>query len=240
MDDELKAIQDDLDSVLDRLSDYMASDKLHTEFVQWDGATREDAAAVICSYAGTYGACHYVPMSLDGVIHLFRSARAWSESRKREYQDAYGNELGAMVSAISMLAESDAIPNGCELNLLQIAANDYMAGRAKWFGQAQGVPLVRTKRKYEAANPPLVIDGYLDKDKNSRLTAAMEVFFYSRNTKAPIDDGLFELAGEHFGIKPGTLKACYYSDQAKQLRNGHKISEDVLGFRFGQSTIEPP
>ncbi|MBS9404935.1 hypothetical protein KG088_15005 [Halomonas sp. TRM85114] len=67
MDEELKSIQFDLNDVLNRLADYMGGDKLPTNGVDWDGATLEDAASVIFSYAGANCRAD-IPMNLDKEI----------------------------------------------------------------------------------------------------------------------------------------------------------------------------
>ncbi|APX94306.1 hypothetical protein BWR19_15945 [Halomonas sp. 1513] len=234
MDDELKAIQSDLDSVLDRLAEYMGSDKLSTRVVEWDGATREDAAGVIFSYAGASGTAH-TPMGLDGVITLFRLSRADNAKQEDEFVAAYGEDVGHLVSAIAALSDPDTVPDSYHLSTLGSAAYDFMEGSAKWFGQGQGMPLVRARKAKdgELAKPPLVIDGYLDKHRHSKLMAAMQVYFASRDLGKPIDDGLFEEVGERLGIKPGTLKAAYYSDSAKRSRRAHEIVEEITGKRIG-------
>lgn len=228
MDDELKAIQDDLDSVLDRLGDYMAGDKLHTEFVQWDGATREDAAVV----AHAYATCS-TPQDLAGAIMRFRLARAQSAGDMDKYIDAYGEGVGGMVAAIAALVESSAIPDEWLLAKLRSASHGFMEGEANWFGQAEGLPLTRSKRKGERPAPPLVRDGYLNKNRSAKLMATLEVFLRSREGGMPIDDGLFELVGESENIKPGTLKAAYYSEEARRFREAHKLVEDITGQKLG-------
>lgn len=228
MDDELKAIQDDLDSVLDRLSEYMAGDKLHTEFVQWDSATQEDAAVV----AHAYATCS-TPQDLAGAIMRFRLARAQSAEDADKYIDAYGEGAGGMVAAIAALVESSAVPDGWLLGVLRTAGHSFMGGESNWFGQAEGLPLARSKRKGERPAPPLVRGGYLEKNKNAKLMATLQVFLRSREGGMPIDDGLFELVGESENIKPGTLKAAYYSEEGRRFREAHKLVEEITGQKLG-------
>lgn len=238
MDDELKAIQDELDNVLERLAAYMGSDKLNTNFVKWDSATKEDAAAVIFSYAGAHTTVH-TPMDIASVIHRFRLDRAEIYSKEDEYLDAFGDEVGGLVSAINALSASGTVPDSYHLNNLSLASSDFMDGRAKWFGESQGLPLVTTRRKGEAVKPPLFIAGYLDKEKHFKLMASIEVYFLHRDKGIPIDDGLFELVAEQMSIKPGLLKAFYYSDEAKDFRHAHEIVEDINGKPIGAPSINP-
>lgn len=235
MDDELKAIQDDLDSVLSRLAGYMSSDKLTTEFVEWGEATREDAANAIFSYAGAHSTTS-PPQDLSSVICLFRLSRAYSGSRENTFIDNHGEDAGSMVTAIAALRESDALPQSDQLSLLRSAAHSFMEGEAKWFGQGQGLPLVRPRKtgEQEAPRPPLVTDGYIDKLRHPRLMAAMDVYFANRDLSKSIDDGLFEEIGDLHAIKPGTLKAIYYSDEAKRLRHAHELVEDITGQKIGR------
>lgn len=234
MDNELSAIQADLDDVLDRLTAYMGSDKLSTRFVEWNEATREDAAGVIFSYAGANSTTS-TSIGLDGVICRFRLSRAENSKEEAQFVSTYGEDVGLMVSAIAALADTSTIPDSYHLTTLQVAAHDFMEGSAKWFGQGQGMPLVRSRKVKdgESAKPPLVIDGYLDKHRHSKLMAAMEVYLSNRDLGKPIDDGLFEEVGERLGIKPGTLKAAYYSDSAKRMRSAHEMVEAIRGKRIG-------
>lgn len=233
MDDELKAIQADLDNVLERLASYMSGDKLHTQWIEWGEASKADAATVILNYADTDSPSN-TPMNLDGVIVLFRGARA-SQDAERDKQIAFhGEEIGEVVAAIGALSESSFVPDSQDRGILSSASYDFMEGRSKWFGESLGMPTVRALRKKdgETAKPPLVIGGYLDALSSDKLNAAMDVFFIHREKSIPLDEGLFELVGKHRGIKAGTLKAFYYSDKAKRMRKAHELVEDIRGIKM--------
>jgi hypothetical protein len=230
VDDELKAIQADLDDVLERLTNYMSSDKLHTQWIEWGVANKADAAAVILNYADTDSPTS-TPMNLDGIIGRFRNARASQDAERKKQIAFHGEKLGEVVAAIRALSESSFVPDSQDLSILFSAAHDFMEGRSKWFGESLGLPAVRALRKKdgETAKPPLVIDGYLDPLLNEKLDAAMDVFFIHREKNIPLDEGLFELVGQHRGIKTGTLKAFYYGDKAKRMRKAHELVEDIRG-----------
>ncbi|MFI2817975.1 hypothetical protein [Vreelandella piezotolerans] len=230
MDDELKAIQADLDDVLKRLANYMSGDKLHTQWIEWGEASKADAAAVILNYADTDNPSS-TPMNLDGVIVRFRCARASQDTERNKQIAFHGEEIGEAVAAISALSDSSFVPDSQDLSILSSAAYDFMEGRSKWFGESLGIPTVRALRKKdgETAKPPLVIGGYLDALSKDKLNAAMDVFFIHREKNIPLDEGLFELVGQHRGIKTGTLKAFYYSDKAKAMRKAHGLVEDIRG-----------
>lgn len=230
MDDELKAIQTDLDSVLERLASYMSSDKLFTQGIEWGEASKVDAAAVILNYSDTDSPSS-TPMNLDGVIQRFRCDRAFQDSERSKQTAFHGEDLGKVIAAIKALSDRRFVPDSHDLCILSIAANDFMEGKAKWFGESLGVPTVRSLRKKdgETAKPPLVIDGYLDPTSSEKLDAAMDVFYIHKEKNAPLDEALFELVGEYRGIKTGTLKAFYYSEKAKNMRKMDELVGDIYG-----------
>lgn len=230
MDEELKSIQSDLDDVLGRLADYMGGEKLPTQGVEWDGATVEDAASVIFSYSGANCKADS-PMDLDKEIAIFRLSRAEEGRLEAEYAAAYGDEVGAIVAAISALSNPSNIPGTHHLAALQIAANEFIKGGSKWFGQRQGLPLVRSRNEKagEPANPPLVMDGYIEKERHDKWIAVMEVYYQNREMGKPLGDGLFEEVGERFGLKKGKLSKAYYSDWAKFSRMIHEELEERFG-----------
>lgn len=230
MDDELKAIQDDLDSVLERLASYMSSDKLFTQGIEWGEASKTDAATVILNYAGNDGTS-YPYMHLKSVIGSFRCDRAFQNSERNKQTAFYGEKVGKVIAAIKALSDRRFVPDNHDLGILSNAANDFMEGRSKWFGESLGVPTVRTLRKKEGemAKPPLVINGYLDPLSFEKKFAAMDVFYLHKEKKVPLDEGIFELVGERAGIKPGTLKAFYYSDEAKKMREMDEFISGIYG-----------
>lgn len=232
MDDELKAIQAELDDVLERLTNYMSSDKLPTEHTEWGEASEEDAAAVILNYAGV----HNEPgpknkKNLGMIIHLYRWAGASQNEERKRQIEFHGEELGSVVAAIDALGDCSFAPQKADMLILSSAASDFMGGGSKWFGESLGLPLVRSirKKENESAKPPLVIDGYLGKLSDERQSAAMDVFFIHRGKNIPLDEGLFELVGQQRGIKAGTLKNFYYSDKAKKMRDTLKFCEEMRG-----------
>lgn len=230
MDEELKSIQSDLDDVLGRLAEYMSGDKLPTKGVEWDSATIEDAASVIFSYSGA-NCKAATPMDLDKEIAIFRLSRAEAGRQEAECIAAYGEGVGALVAAIAALQNPSCIPEAHHLSSLQVAAYEFMRGGSKWFGQRQGMPLVRSRNKEagEPASPPLVVDGYIDKERHEKWMAAMEVYYQNRELGKPLDDGLFEEVGEAFSMKKGKLSAAYYSDWAKLSRMLHMEMEQTVG-----------
>ncbi|MGM1052474.1 MAG: hypothetical protein ACQEXO_08780 [Pseudomonadota bacterium] len=230
MDEELKSIQSDLDDVLGRLAAYMSGEKLPTQGVEWDGATVEDAASVIFSYSGANCKAAF-PMNLDKEIAIFRLSRAEEGRLEAEYLASYGEKVGVLVAAISALSNPSTMPDTHHISVLRIAANNFIEGSSKWFGQSQGLPLVRSRNKKggELENPPLVIGGYLDKDRHKKWMAVQEVYYRSKEVGDPKDDGLFEEVAKGFGLKKSALKAAYYSECEKTSRMIHEELEEHLG-----------
>lgn len=218
MDDELKAIQADLDNVLERLAKYMNSEETsaHSEESQEVGI--EDAAAVILLYSDK----EKISKTLKGLIKIFMAHREQHAVTKTNLIELHGNHLGNLLACFDALSNTLIVPCRRELKLLSVAANDFMEGRSKWIGQSLGLPLARPRKtkENEPARPPLVTDGYVDSKSTYKLIGAMDVYYANEIDKTPIDDGLFELIANRWNIKPGTLKDFYYNDdRAKNFKN---------------------
>ncbi|MBS9404934.1 hypothetical protein KG088_15000 [Halomonas sp. TRM85114] len=137
-----------------------------------------------------------------------------------------------MVAAIAALTNPSNIPETHHLEALQVAAHEFIEGGSKWFGQRQGMPLVRSQNKKvgELASPPLVIGGYLKKDRHERWMATMEVYYQNKRMGKPMGDGLFEEVAEKFEMKKKTtLSNEYYSDPVKFRRMSYEFMEEITG-----------
>ncbi|MCL7929148.1 hypothetical protein [Halomonas llamarensis] len=230
MDEELQAIQADLDNVLERLAKHMNSKSECSQISVREKVDLEDAAAVVLLYSNK----EKISKSLNSLIEIFLVHKEEQASKKANFIEVHGNRLGTLLACFDALSNTLIVPSHNELKLLSVMANDFMEGRSKWVGQSLGLPLTRPRKtkENEPAKPPLVTDGYVDNKYTWKMIGAMDVYYAQEQNKTPIDDGLFELIAKRWNIKPGTLKDFYYNDDGvkkykdfKELAKGIRSSE---------------
>lgn len=206
MDDELKAIQNDLDSVLDRLSEYMTSDTLVTEGAEPQPSDREDAARVALRYTAGED------KTLEPSIHIARFVRAGiSQSEGTVLGDCTTSdpESADFIEALSALDQwlANRWPLEEEhLDILALAVCAWSNRECRYIGEDFGLTLTPKRQ--------------VDYRKMARHSAAWDAFmFHSDDPQAnPVDETLFERAGEPYGMSASTVSRAYYADDARALR----------------------
>ncbi|WP_172116691.1 hypothetical protein [Halomonas hibernica] len=240
MDDELKAIQDDLDNVLERLGKYLnrgqygflyPSPRRRTyEYkptapyspAAWilDGpytSPREDAARVIFQYACAHQrkkSIHYTNMAQ--AIFDVSCIRGKREQRTKELTEKHGEDLGHLLAAMDSMANHRLHPlETRHIQLLGFAADAYLRKEVEYFGQNFELQL-NSKRE-------------VDRKASQRRLAVLTVFNKHRHDpgRYPIGEALFELAGEPFGMSASVVKRAYYAPGMQQelVRLGTKMDE---------------
>ncbi|MCL5425904.1 MAG: hypothetical protein M1154_09795 [Gammaproteobacteria bacterium] len=227
MDDELKAIQDDLDSVLERLGKYLhrgqygfcnLTPRKRTYERRSDApfappswvlngpatSPREDAARVVFQYV-----CGRQREKITRYTHMAQvifdvgCIRRQREERTVELIEKHGEDLGHLLAAISSLArcyDHGLHPlESLHAELLGFAASAYLHKEVEYLGQEFGVPL-NSKRE-------------VDRKAGKRLSAVLTVFNKNRQDpkRHPIGEALFELAGEPYGMSASVVKRAYYA-----------------------------
>ena len=218
MDDELKAIQADLDSVLDRLAEYMSSDKLSNVTPLDNGdrlaihdaepqpSTREDAARTVFQYAASPG---YSAGCLESAIFTTRKARKLmrkSDSKTQEERGEDAESLWSAMEALQVWNQSQAHPlEHHHMLALWRSAFVFLDQRSEYFGEEAG--LLHPKKT-------------VDRKRLRRFLAANEAWglHLSDPKEHPVDDHLFRLAGERYHLSGGVVKRAYYSDEMKAER----------------------
>lgn len=226
MDEELKAIQDDLDNVLERLAKYMNLQEDQPPSKNKASEDIEDAASVVLLYSQEEDRFK----SLSLIVEIFKASKNDHAVKKAKLIEMHGKWLGRVIACFESLSNHLFIPNSDELNLLRVAANDFMEGRSKWVGQSLGLPLARPRKtsENEAAKPPLITDGYVDSKAMLKMIGAMDVYYAHEGKKTPIDDGIFELIAKRWNLKPGTLKDFYYNnDRMKKYKNFNNLLKEI-------------
>lgn len=236
MDDELKAIQDDLDSVLERLGKYLHQGQYgfcnltprkrtyerrpNAPFAppSWilDGpatSPREDATRVIFQYVcGRQSEKITRYTNMAQVIFDVGRIRRQREERTVELIEKHGEDLGHLLAAIDAL--SNVYAHGwqpletIQMEMLGHAASSYQCKHVEYIGQEFGLP----------AHPKSLVD----KKAKQRFSAVMDVInMHRQDPKAyPIGEGLFEIVAKRYGWKSySTVQRIYYSDLGKYCRS---------------------
>lgn len=206
MDDELKAIQNDLDNVLNRLGEYMASSVKADEP---QPQNHELAGSVIYQYV-----CGRKPHRLRLYSDLEEAAKdvVLIKARRRErlqcLVNEHGEDKGHVLAALDELAGCYAdgyqALEPLHVEMLGFAAFAYMNKTSRYFGQEFGLPL-HSKRE-------------VDSKAEKRFSAAFDVWKRNRRDpkKYPISEGLFELAGQPYGMSASVVKRAYYSPEVQR------------------------
>ncbi|WP_254277743.1 hypothetical protein [Halomonas sp. 3H] len=209
MDDELKAIQADLESVLDRLADYMSSDKLTSDYAEPQPSDREDAARVALRHVATRSP------SLESSIHAARYVREgrpadlYAEGTMLRDHPEDSEELAELMAALRALDGwlIDQWPLEDEhLQTLALAVSAWSDKEGQFIGENAGLTLTPKCK--------------LDRRKLARESAAFDAWsLHASDPQAnPIDETLFERAGKPYGMSASVVKRAYYSEDARALR----------------------
>lgn len=209
MDDELKAIQDDLDSVLERLADYMGNESQKIEDIDPRTYSKEDAARAALRYLAVEDS------TLEDVIRGgFFSEKRLKEGPSEatilgEYADHEG-EVSTLIEALCALQEwliSAWVPESRHMDTLAQAVNDWSSKDGRFIGESMGLELT----------PRRQIDPRRD-EKREAIAKVWAIHKIDPETY-PIGEALFELVGEQFGMAARTVSRAYYSEDGRFGRN---------------------
>lgn len=215
MDDELKAIQADLDSVLERLADYMGNESQKSEDIEPRTYSKEDAARAALSYLEVEGATLETSLRA-GRFRERRLKEDHPEGTMLRQHAKHRGEVSALIEALRALEEwfiTAWPPESHHLDTLARAVNEWSNKRGRFIGESMGLPITT---------------GRLDPKKDAKQSAVACVFaLHKIDPKAyPLDVALFEFVGEQFGgMGERTVSRAYYSEDGKFARD---VFEEVL------------
>ena len=209
MDDELKAIQADLDNVLDRLAEYMSSDKLTTDHAEPQPSDREDAARVALRYASGNGATLEPSIHVARYVRYGRGAENYAEGTVLRDHPSESEELAELLDALRALdgwLEGGWPLEDGHLETLALAGSAWSNKEGQYIGETAGLQLTPKRQ--------------LDRRKLARESAAMDAYWlHVRDPEAnPVDESLFERAGKPYGMSASVVKRAYYTEDARALR----------------------
>ncbi|MEG3081321.1 hypothetical protein R3F64_15765 [Halomonas sp. 5021] len=214
MDDELKAIQDDLDNVLERLAVYMGHESQKSEDIGPRTYRKEDAARAALSYLEVEG----VTLETSLRVGRFREKRLKEEHPEGTMLHHHARNRGeesTLIEALRALEEwllTAWPPESHHLDTLALAVNEWSNKRGRFIGESMGLPITT---------------GRLDPKKDAKKGAVACVWaLHKIDPKAyPLDVALFEFVGEQFGgMGERTVSRAYYSEDGRLGRN---IFEEV-------------
>ncbi|MCE8040782.1 hypothetical protein HOP60_01270 [Halomonas daqingensis] len=204
MDDELKAIQADLDSVLDRLAAYVSSEE-----VDGAGKDREAAARVVLHYARGRGSLGQSVRIAGEVVEGCRQGpKIRPDSRLGELADVEQNDgLADLVGAMHALWEWQwhRLPlEEKHTAVLARAVDAWAHKRCQFIGENFGLELTPKRR--------------VDPRASARERAAHEVFALHQwhPETFPLTEALFEKIGEQYGMSTSTVARAYYGCASAQ------------------------
>lgn len=227
MDDELKAIQDDLDNVLERLGKYLNRQKFGFLYpaprrrtyerspnapfapAPWilDGpatSPREDAARVVFQFVcGRQREKITRYTNMAQAIFDVSCIRHQREQKTKDLTEKHGEDLGHLLATFDALSRVYADGwhplETIQFELLGHAASSYRNKGVEYIGQEFGVPL-HPKRE-------------VDRRAEQRYSAVLTVFNKHRHDPKlyPIGPALFELAGEPYGMSASVVSRAYYA-----------------------------
>lgn len=211
MDDELKAIQGDLDSVLERLADYMNSEGSDKHDSVARNYKKPDAARVALHYVSTKGDALDASINSAEYCHdgLDRNAQGFPKGCRLREHPAGNEGLSDLIEALRAL-ESWIVTRwpleDSHTQALAFAVNAWSQNECQFIGENVGLTLT----------PKRLVDWR----KLARESAAEEVYVLNlRDPEAyPIGEALFEQVGQQFGMSAKTVSRAYYSKDAKMLR----------------------
>ena len=215
MDDELKAIQDDLDNALERLSCYMEHKSHKSEDIEPRTYSKADAARAVLSYLAVE----------DSTLEAAIRAGLFSEKRLKEAPSDttmlgeyanHGGEVSTLIEALRALQEwliSAWVPQSHHMDTLAQAVNSWSAKDGRFIGESMGLELT----------PKRQIDPRRD-EKREAIAKVWAIHKIDPETY-PIGEALFELVGEQSGMAARTVSRAYYSEDG---RFGRNFFEEVL------------
>lgn len=209
MNDELKAIQDDLDSVLERLAYYMKHESHTSKDIKPQTYSKADAARAALSYLEVEG----VTLETSLRVGRFRERRLKQSHPEATMLHQHANDEGvapALIEALRALEDwliSAWVPETHHMDTLALAVNEWSNKRGRFIGESMGLPITA---------------GRLDPKKDAKQGAVACVWALNRMDPKtyPLDVALFEFVGEQFGgMGERTVSRAYYSEDGSFGRN---------------------
>ncbi|XKF14309.1 hypothetical protein LL947_07170 [Halomonas sp. BLK-85] len=245
MDDELKAIQDDLDAVLERLEKYLGGDD--------EKEMREFAASVVYNRALYRGQKvqrlteEYEHSLLNAFLNtgsfLDTDSAGWARHRRvyfpeilwsdkkcekpytiEKWQERKAEFMYAIQVVIDAHNQYLPVPRSA-IETLKPSITRYLDYVDRYLGEWA----LDYKDKMHEEKQGYVKDPFMhpkggktsvNRKLHKQMVLARDVWVMhvSDTQKYPIDDTLFSIVGEKYGCSPSTVNKAYYSEHAKRAR----------------------
>lgn len=230
MDDQLKAIQGDLDSVLDRLAGYMNNEGSGKFNSVPRNYKKPDAARVALHYVSTEGDALDSSLKSAEFCHdgLDRNEQGFPKGCRLREHPTGNEELADLIEALRALEGwiTNRWPlEDSHIQALAFAVNAWSQNECQFIGENVGLTLT----------PKRLVDWR----KLARERVAEEAYILNiRDPGAyPIGEALFELVGQPFGMSAKTVSRAYYSKDAKILRGAFGPEPPPIPDKDGPVTV---
>ncbi|NVF13750.1 hypothetical protein [Vreelandella maris] len=230
MDDNLTAITNDLNSVIDRLTEYMNSDETTSQVGHPRECFVEDAARVILMYAESK-----TSHDASELFECIEAAHSMRIDMLTLYSGQYpdGSRLcerlpeGASPSLIGLMSALRAIYDWGEgmywplerahMQVLYKVISAWSDKEGQFIGENEGLQLTPKRN--------------IDRKITDRTKAAWDAvnLHLADPKKYPVDENLFEISGKPYGMSSSVVKRFYYSKEFKECREIYsKVSGHML------------
>ena len=209
MDDELKAIQADLDDVLERLGAYLGEDE----------DERSRPADLLASVLHRYAQCIH-PKNNQPLATLSetidRVTEAWEDSdiRRAEYREEYGEGAGDLLASMQDVAGTVA-PRFYDCCDVSIAVYRYRARLDRYLGEGVSLP---EKQKIPKNAELLSLYDAAVQEAMMLYWKCPERFVVNLSTAEIGKESVFEHVAPKYGLEPKTLYNRYNSELSGDVK----------------------
>jgi len=235
MDDELKAIQDDLDSVLERIEKQLSGND--------EKAKREFAASVVYNRA-LYRDNVVKKLTTEyehSIFDSFFSSDGWDRHRRvyfpeilwsdkeckspytiEKWQEKKAEFMYALQVVIDAYNKCLPVPRSA-IETLGPSITRYLDYVDRYPGEWALDYKDRILEELEYNDPfmhPKKGETSINRKLHKQMVLAREVWLMNQNDpqKYPLDENLFDIVGQKYGVSSSTVNKAFYSKHAKRQR----------------------
>lgn len=209
MDDELKAIQAELDDVLERLDVYLGVDEDERS------APADLLASVLHQYAQCMHPKNNQPLAtLSETIERVIEAREDSDIRRAEYHEEYGEGAGDLLASMQDVAGAVA-PRFYDRSDVIVAVCRYRARQDRYLGEGVSLP---AKQKIPKNAKLLALYDAAVQEAMMLYWKCPERFVVNLSTAEIGRESVFEHVAPKYGLEPKTLYNRYNSELSGDVK----------------------
>tara|TARA_R110001583_G_scaffold113099_1_gene263471 strand:- start:18217 stop:18990 length:774 start_codon:yes stop_codon:yes gene_type:complete len=239
MDDELKAIQDDLDSVLERIEKQLGGDdeKAKKEFaasVVYNRALyrKEKVKKLTTEYEHSIFDSFVISDGWDRHRRVYFPEILWSDKECKspytieKWQEKKAEFMYAMQVVIDAYNRSLPVPRSA-IETLRPSIVRYLDYVDRYPGEWALDYKDRRQEELEYKDPfmhPKKGETSINRKLHKQDALAREVWLLHKSDpkKYPIDESLFGIVGDRYGYHASTVNKAFYSEHAKRQRWWHE------------------